>query len=282
MADLMWFYYCLSGYYGQKGRYAQDILSLRPKHCTCHFEPFGGLFSVGLRSTCPERVYNDLNPKLAGLMNALSKPETASQVLEFMCQTEYSQSYFDYAKLMTNHFFDSLNEITRASLTWYTLLTSFNGLMKDFRGFSMGTEKEVYQVILAKKGEAVKLAEGVQVYNMSAFDIIPWYMDRQDCWTYVDCPYCLSTRKGVKAYECELTDAQQRQLVEMIVGAKGYVAVSGYRNDIYDSVLNAKNGWCSFALESDIAKHGRIGGRGESRSRTDEIIWVNHSNKMGT
>lgn len=266
--------YCLAAYYGSKVYLAQDILSLRPPHCTCHFEPFGGMFSVGLKSPCSERIYNDLNVKLASLMRALSKRDTAKQVMELMCQTEYSQSFFDYAKFMTNHYFSSLNDIEMAVYTWASILMSYNGAMKDFKGFSKGNEALVYQNLVARKTEVVKLIEGVQVFNQSAFDIIPQYMNRQDCWTYIDCPYVLSVRHG-EAYECELTDEQQWQLVNMIVDAKGYLAVSGYRNGIYDSVLNEKNGWYSFTLRN-VAKHARIGGTGTARSRVDEIIWANY------
>lgn len=279
MADATWMLYCIAAYYGAKTRFAQDILSLKPKHCTCHFEPFGGLFSVGLRSTCQERVYNDLNSKLASLITALSRADTAKQVLEFMSRTEYSQEFFDYAKLKTDYLFDSLTDIEKAGLTWVTLLQSYNGCMKDFKGFSKGNEALRYQNTIAKKAEVIKLAEGVQVYNMSAFDLIPQYMNRQDCWSYIDSPYCLSTRKGAKAYECELEDEQQWQLVNMIVDAKGYIAVSGYRNDIYDSVLNEKNGWYSSTLRN-VAKLAHIssglGGIMGKRSRADEILWMNY------
>lgn len=266
--------YCIAAYYGSKVHLAQDILSLRPSHCTCHAEPFGGMFSVGLLSPCPERVYNDLNVKLYSLMKALSQPDTAKQLMEFMCSTEYSQAFFDYAKLMTNRYFDSLSEVEKAGYTWATLLMSFNGTMKNFKGFSKGNEVLVYQNTIAKKTDVVQLMEGVQVFNESAFDLIPRYMNRKDCWTYIDCPYVLSKRKG-KAYECELTDEQQWQLVNMIVDAKGYIAVSGYSNEIYDSVLNEKNGWQSFTLRN-VAKHARIGDRGMTRNRVDEILWVNY------
>lgn len=272
---LLAYIYCLAAYYGSKVHLAQDILSLRPPHCTCHVEPFGGMFSVGLLSPCPERVYNDLNIKLASLMKALSQPDTSKQVMELMCLTEYSQSFFDYTKLMTNHCFDSLSEIEKAAYTWATILMSFNGTMANFKGVGRGNEALVYKNTIARKASVVPLMEGVQVFNESAFDLIPLYMNRQDCWTYIDSPYCLSVRTGKKAYECELTDTQQWQLVNMIVDAKGYIAVSGYRNEIYDSVLNEKNGWQSFTIRN-VAKHARVGGRGVARNRIDEILWVNY------
>ncbi|WP_348731887.1 DNA adenine methylase [Rheinheimera texasensis] len=54
---------------------------------------------------------------------------------------------------------------------------------------------------------------------------------------YCDPPYVHSTRTSNARYQHELTDAQHRELLEILKQVPAFVILSGYRNDIYDKTL---------------------------------------------
>lgn len=54
---------------------------------------------------------------------------------------------------------------------------------------------------------------------------------------YCDPPYLHSTRTSNARYKHELTDAQHHELLQILREVPALVILSGYRNDIYDTVL---------------------------------------------
>ncbi len=63
--------------------------------------------------------------------------------------------------------------------------------------------------------------------------------DRPGFLWYVDPPYVLATRgrrwgTETNAYQHEMTDAEHERLAEVLHGARGMVALSGYPSALYD------------------------------------------------
>ena len=73
----------------------------------------------------------------------------------------------------------------------------------------------------------------VQIENRPAVEVIRLYDDSKTLF-YCDPPYVHSTRGDSKAYGFEMTDSGHRDLSRALRGAKGHVAVSGYRCDLMD------------------------------------------------
>ena len=66
---------------------------------------------------------------------------------------------------------------------------------------------------------------------------------------YADPPYVSSTRRRSKVYRYDYMDSQHEQLLELLVGLRCYVMVSGYDNPIYRRLLRDWN-HISFAAKT--------------------------------
>ena len=63
-------------------------------------------------------------------------------------------------------------------------------------------------------------------------------IDRPDTLIYADPPYVADTRKGGELYDFEMSDADHERLLDILVGARAMVMISGYRSALYDDVLS--------------------------------------------
>ena len=87
--------------------------------------------------------------------------------------------------------------------------------------------------------EAAK-REDVHAICGDAISIVPTLTLLPGDLVYCDPPYLLSTRKGRKYYQHELTDEQHASLLTMLQALKCYVLLSGYPSDLYGTALQ---GW---------------------------------------
>jgi DNA adenine methylase len=85
---------------------------------------------------------------------------------------------------------------------------------------------------------------------------------------YCDPPYFHPTRTARKAYgPFEMTEAQHRELLAVLLWVKGKVMLSGYANDLYDEALA---GWTRDTF--DVANHAS-GSR--TKRKMTEVLWCN-------
>jgi DNA adenine methylase len=92
--------------------------------------------------------------------------------------------------------------------------------------------------------------------------------DGPDVLLYCDPPYLHSTRASTDAYGAyEMSAADHRQLLDLLLRYQGQVLLSGYRSPPYDEALQ---GWHRFerAMPADSAG-------GKSKSRRIECLWCN-------
>src|SRR5207249_667987 len=80
----------------------------------------------------------------------------------------------------------------------------------------------------------------VQIENRPALEVIDLYDDKQTLF-YCDPPYVHGTRGDAKAYGFELSDQEHRNLAVRLRKARGRVALSGYRGDLYDELYGDWN-----------------------------------------
>ena len=85
---------------------------------------------------------------------------------------------------------------------------------------------------------------------------------------YCDPPYLHETRATAREYGAlEMTEADQRELLELLLQVEGKVMLSGYPSALYDKALS---GWNQHTF--DIANHAS-GAR--AKGRQTEVLWCN-------
>ncbi|MFC1761512.1 DNA adenine methylase, partial [Planctomycetota bacterium] len=84
---------------------------------------------------------------------------------------------------------------------------------------------------------------------------------------YLDPPYLHHTRVVTDAYQHEMAESQHRGLLETIQACQGRVMLSGYPNELYDSVLCGWN-------RHDRSIDNKVSGKATKRIMT-ESLWCN-------
>ena len=110
---------------------------------------------------------------------------------------------------------------------------------------------------------AARRLKDAQIECCDAISLIKDYND-SDVLLYVDPPYVSDTRNG-KMYRCEMADAvQHKALLNALCAHKGYVIVSGYPSELYDSMLK---GW----------HRDEFAARALNNAGRTEVVWMNYT-----
>jgi site-specific DNA-adenine methylase len=108
------------------------------------------------------------------------------------------------------------------------------------------------------EGNALELLPSM---NATMGDSIENLANHSQTLIYADPPYVMETRKGGALYDFELSDADHRSLLDILVGARSMVMISGYRSALYDEALQAFH---------------RIDYQAQTRrGRVTECLWMN-------
>jgi DNA adenine methylase len=84
---------------------------------------------------------------------------------------------------------------------------------------------------------------------------------------YCDPPYLHSTRSTNGEYAHEMSEADHRELLDVLLACKSKVMLSGYPSTLYDKALA---GWTRHTF--DLANHAAGGKR---KARETEVLWCN-------
>ncbi|WP_375590218.1 DNA adenine methylase [Hoeflea alexandrii] len=111
----------------------------------------------------------------------------------------------------------------------------------------------------------------------------PRLIDRPDTLVYADPPYLMETRRSGELYEHELSDQEHETLLEILLGARCMVMISGYRSALYDDALklwhrvdyqaSTRRGmvneslWMNFAPPSQLHDYAHLGDGFRERER---------------
>lgn len=259
-------------YHGGKFRLAPWIMNFFPPHTT-YVEPFGGAAGVLLqKQRSYAEVYNDLDGDIVNFFRVLRVPDLRRQLLELVSLTPYARADFDEAWEETN------DPVERARRTAIRAQMGFGsaGATKGATGFRIDTRRAygTAQHLWAEYPQAIAAVgqrfQGVLIENRPAIEVMQQH-DRNDTLHFVDPPYLLSTRvlqaNGKGYYRHEMTDADHRELLQVLLELEGMVVVSGYDSDLYNDMLA---GWETFQTKSRISA-----GRGTAL-RT-EVVWINQA-----
>ena len=235
----------------------------------CYLEPFAGSAAVFFNKN-PSRVetINDLDSNIVNLFRVLrDRPEELRRAIEL---TPYSREEYEQAVESFDHP-DPLEKARR----YFVRCMQGVGAKSNAKG-TWRVEPRAYPGGAAKKWcdgadllmEAAKRLRGgaetlVQIEHTDAIELI----DRFNCpdvFMYLDPPYLRSTRRSGALYTHEMTEADQRRLLEAITRSKAYIMLSGYDSSLYNEALA---GWHKDSIMVTTT----------STAAAMEVIWMNYA-----
>lgn len=240
-------------WYGGKFSHLEFILPRLPV-TNQYVEPFGGSAAVLLsREPAPVETYNDIDGDVANFFRVLrDEPDELIRRLE---RTPYSRE--EYLEAIEAAGDDSLPDLERARLFYVRAAQVYSGLAQyatpgrwSFSRTSSVRERSNavagWQVDVAELDDVADRLRRVQIEHDDALEVIDRY-DHEGTTFYCDPPYPLQARGTAGcgtadpvAYSNEMSAEDHRELAEVLADVEGKVAVSSYRNELYDDVFN---GW---------------------------------------
>jgi DNA adenine methylase len=262
-------------YHGGKWMLAPWILQHFPPH-RVYTEPYSGAASILMRKARASlvEVYNDLHGEIVNLFRVLRDPAQASRLAELLSLTPFAREEFELSYVPSDDPVEQARRTVCRSMMGFGS-NSASGMKSGFR--ANGNRQTAhpasdwvnYAPAVAAFTERL---QGVVIENRMAIDIIRQH-DYPDALHYCDPPYVHETRseftttKG-KGYRHEMTDADHRELAQVLKECSGMVIVSGYPSDLYAELYE---GWhvSERAALADAGKNGR-------GDRT-EVLWINNA-----
>lgn len=250
-------------YPGAKWSLANWIISHFPPHHS-YLEPFFGSGAVLFtkRRSAIETV-NDLDSDVVNLFRWIREdPERlartiywtpyAREIYDRACDARYTETdSFQravnlYIRMMMGHGFRSTGEKV--------------GWKKDVQGREKAYAATYWCKTPEVIFEAAERLRGVQIENRPAAEVIAKF-NFPNVLVYADPPYLLGTRFG-KQYRHEMTDAEHRDLLDVLKDHKGPVLLSGYESGLYDGALS---GWYRDEAEAVT----------QTSKKRKEVLWMN-------
>jgi DNA adenine methylase len=276
-------------YHGGKKYVAKAVLGLMPPHL-CYVEPFfGGGQVLFARDPYDRRLWwqgltsdkrrvdgvaefvNDLWGDLMNFYAALKDPTTFAALRERLDKTLHAEAEWGAAcRLLAGPDGDP---VTRAAALFTSIRQSLSARGKSYappvttrlRG---GREDGVNAWWSAIEGLEVahKRLQSVRLLCRPAVKVIE-DLDLPSTLFYLDPPYHPDARAAPNVYGHEMSDADHRQLLDVLLNVKGRVILSGYAVPLYDRVLASWN-----RRELDLANHAS---GAKKKRRMMEVLWCN-------
>lgn len=207
-----------------------------------YVEPFGGSGVILLNKKSVEgiEVFNDLNENVMTFFRVLrNSPEKLMQKLQM---TPYHEGVYKEAYEVLQS--DSVDDLEQAWAFYTRIMSTYNSTIDS--GFSYATKEvrrdrpQTVSRFYGKVNGLLEIADRlqrVQFMSRDALEVIDRFDKGDDTVFYLDPPYPHETRNS-DAYEHEMTREQHKEMIEIIRDVDGYVCLSSYRNDLYDSYLS--------------------------------------------
>jgi DNA adenine methylase len=254
--------------HGGKSYLARRIVALMPEH-RVYVEPFVGGGSVLLTKPKVEReVAGDLDSGLIGMWRALSG--RAGHLIAYLNDIPYSDASFGWA---THRCEEAVLHDSIPDAAAYIVRNRFSrgGLGKTYawsdrlRG-GQPEQLNSWDTIRAELPAIADRVLDVEFYCCDARTLI-LSNDDADALIYCDPPYLHETRTAISAYEHEMDRAGHVALLDVLMGCRGAVMLSGYASDLYSEKLA---GWDCVRWELP-----NNSGQGKTKQRRVECLWSN-------
>jgi DNA adenine methylase len=266
---------------------APKIVAMMPRHLH-YVEPYAGGLAVLLARDPADRrlwkadapaqfrgvseVANDLHGDLTNFWRVL-QGDSFGRFLRIVEATPFSEVEWQDAQDGLDHRPDA-DPVQRAAWFFVACRQSLAGRMDTFTGITRtrtrgdrNAEVNAWWNAIEGLPAVHRRLRDVLILNRPALDLIRGH-DGPDTLFYLDPPYPHQTRAATDVYgPHEMTEADHRELLEVLTGCKGKVILSGYPNDLYDRALA---GWNQHTF--DIANHAA---GGATKGRETEVLWCN-------
>ena len=137
------------------------------------------------------------------------------------------------------------------------------GWCNDVQGRERAYAAKDWTELPSRIVQTAERLRGVQIECRPAVDVIQRF-NHSNVLVYADPPYVLGSRADKRGqYRHEMTDADHRDLLDVLLAHKGPAVISGYPSGLYDDALR---GW----------HREEIGERTQSGARSREVIWLNY------
>lgn len=248
-------------YPGAKNRIVDWICGYIPPH-EVYCEPYFGSGAVFFnKAPCKIETLNDLDGNVVNYFRVIREnPEELGRMLAMtpFARDEYYHA-FEYS--------EEDNDVERARKFAVRCWQGFgcsnlyrNGFRSSQSRTSPHTTKE-WRNLPERLIEASERLRNAQIENLSATEIIRRY-NTSDVFMYVDPPYLHGTRKNY-LYRYEMDDAEHIELLKLVTKHPGKVLISGYDNDLYNSMLA---GWKKVHKKTQA----------EAGIQRTETLWMNY------
>ena len=260
-------------YPGSKSRSTDKILPHLP-YAGVYVEPFGGSAAI-LLARHPSRleVFNDRFAGVCYFYRCLRDEDLFQKLCDRLELSIHSREEFIWSR----DTWENADDIVERAARWYYMtMYSFGRLGRNFgRSTSAKAKLCVIQNKLPLFSKIHERFKSVQVENQDWTQIIKDY-DSPDTVFYIDPPY-IDTDSGI--YANKMSHDDHRRLIDTIFNAKGFCAVSGYSNPLYDApTWDDKHEWEAFVsiqsmayTESNNKEH--LKGQ-EIRGTSVECLWI--------
>ena len=258
------------GWYGGKFSHLDWLLPHLPA-CHHYCEPFAGSGAVLLnRKPSAVETYNDIDGDVVNFFRVLR--DRSEELARVIALTPFSREEFHIA---INGSVQGISDVERARRFYIRARQARTGLAqtatlgrwancKDTSRAGMsGVVSRWLGGVEALDDIAQRLLR-VQIENRPALDIIRLY-DSANTLFYCDPPYLHSTRGDSKAYGFEMTDNQHQALADTLNSIRGKAAVSGYRNDMMDTLFA---GWRRYDAAEKMSH--------SIKKMRQECLWMNY------
>ncbi len=248
-------------YPGSKWSLAKWIISHFPEHHS-YLEPFFGSGAVLFNKPRSNiETVNDLDGNVVNMFEWIrNAPERLAREIYY---TPYSRQVYEDAFSTVPE--DSLQK----AVNFYVRLQMGHGFRtngekvgwkNDVQGRERAYAAKDWCELPEKIMQAAERLRGVQIECRPAVDVIRRF-NSPKVLIYADPPYVLGTRHG-KQYRYEMDDKDHGGLLDVLLGHKGPVLLSGYDSDLYNDRLR---GW----HREEAVSYSQIS------SRKTEVLWMN-------
>jgi len=257
------------GYPGGKSRSFKKILEQLPQRDS-YIEVFGGSGIVLLnRKISHLEVYNDRYGGIVAFYRCVRDPELIEKLVERLKFTCYSKEEFYWCLDTWN---DVQDQVERAARWYYMVQASF-AKKGEIWGRVVSHETIQGRVIQNNLGKFLLIHDRlkwVQMENQDWSQCISDY-DNSDAVFYLDPPYLNTNTDG---YEHEMSVGDHERMVNQIMDMKGFVALSGYDNELYNRFeWDDKIEWEVFvSIGKSDSKNKTLAA--QRKSSETEVLWI--------
>ena len=256
----------LFAYMGNKYRCLPHIMQHLPYRIT-FVDVFGGSGSVCFnRMPGGVEVYNDINGDVVNFYRCVRDKKLLEALCDFLELTVQSREEW----LLMQPTRSIGTEVERAAKWYYSMVYSFGGFGKVFG-------REMRNV---RAGRVNRKLKEFSYFHMRlqriVFEQLSWYQimrdyDNKETVFYCDPPYFAAGHKYIQG----MSEADHKELLDTIFTRKGFVAISGYANPLYD---DSKYPWTkriTYQIDDQLGCNALMQAhKGSGADPLTEVLWV--------